>query len=100
MDISESPYMRKKYRYLIIHFDMLFNMGILAAVLWLNIPGNAGIIAASCVFALMFLYPFAAFNKRSRLNMWLDEIIHRINMKSLMWFKKRKERRPIKTSDI
>jgi hypothetical protein len=90
--------MRKKYRYVIIHFDMLFNLGILAAVFWLNIPGNGGIIAASMIFALMLFYFVQAVNKKSRMNMWLDQVIHKINMKSLEWFKKRKERKPIKTS--
>ena len=99
MHISEDPSMRKKYRYLIIHFDMLFNLGIIAAVLWLNIPGTGGIIAASFVFVLMFIYFLQSVNKKSRMNMWLDQVIHKINIWSLTWFKKRKERKPLKTSD-
>jgi len=99
MIISESPEMRKKYPYLIIHLDMMFNMGIFSAFLWLNIPGIGGPIAGIAVIALIILYPFVAFNKHSRLNMRIDEIIHRINMRSLTWFKKKHRITPIKTSE-
>ena len=78
---------------------MLFNLGILAAVLWLNIPGIGGPIAGGVVIAIILYYPFVAFNQRSWLNIWFDHIAHRINMASLNWFDKRKARRPIKTSD-
>ncbi|MBN2157629.1 MAG: hypothetical protein JW776_16400 [Candidatus Lokiarchaeota archaeon] len=74
-------------------------MGILAAVLWLNIPGIGGPIAGISILTLIFLYPFIALNKRSRLNMWLDEIAHKINMWSLTWFKRRKEKTPLKISE-
>ncbi len=78
---------------------MMFNMGILAAVLWLNIPGIGGPIAGWTIISLIIMYPFVAFNPKSRLNIWLDEVLHKINMKSLMWFNKRKYRPPIKTSE-
>lgn len=78
---------------------MLFNMGILAAVLWLNIPGIGGPIAGCAVIALILYYPFIAFNSKSWINIWFDGIAHRINMASLNWFNKKKTRPPIKTTD-
>ena len=78
---------------------MMFNMGILAAVLWLNIPGIGGPIAGWAMIGLILYYPFIAFRQKSWLNIWLDGIAHKINIASLNWFKKRQARRPIKTSD-
>lgn len=78
---------------------MMFNFGVLAAVLWLNIPGIGGPIAGCTVIALILYYPFVAFNSRSWLNIWFDGIAHKINMASLKWYKKKKDKSPIKTSD-
>jgi len=95
--MSQEAFMRKKYRYWIIHIDIMLNLLIIAAILYLNLPYIAREISTGFVLLLFLYYPFVAFRKNSRVNLWLDGILHKINMRSLAWFKKRKERRPIKT---
>ena len=88
MDLINSY--KKKFSHPIVHLDIEINLAILAAILWLNIPGNGGIISGCCVLVIMLLYLFVAFNENSRFNMWLDEVAHKINMRSLIKARKDK----------
>lgn len=81
---------KKKYKNQIIHFDIEFNLGLIATILWLNIPYPGGSIAACIIFAFMLLYLIFALGPNSLLNIWLDGVFHRINLRSLI--RERKDR--------
>lgn len=79
---------------MVIEFDLI----IIAAILWVRIGGNSGLIAAFCVFAVMVWFPFVTLNSRSRLNIWIDGVMHKLNMASMRLYTKIMERPPIRTS--
>jgi len=80
----------KKFKNKIVHLDIEFNLAIIAAILWLNIPHPGGMIAACIIFGLMLLYLIFALGPNSLLNIWLDGVMHRINLRSLI--RERKDR--------
>lgn len=82
MSINEKP-SKKNRKNLILHFDVEVTLGTLGVILWLNLPGTAGIIAGGSVLAIMVIYIFLALNPNSKFNLWIDEVFHKINMKSL-----------------
>lgn len=82
MSMNENP-LAKNRKNLILHIDVEFTLGTLGLILWLNIDGLGGIIAGSTVLAIMLAYIFLAFSPNSKFDLWIDEILHRINLKSL-----------------
>jgi len=74
-------------------------LGILATILWLNIPGIGGTIAGCTVIAIILFYPFIAFNPLSKFNIWLNRMIRKINYKSYIWNNNRRAKNTTKASD-
>ena len=74
---------KKNRKNLILHVDVEITLGTIAAILWLNIPGLGGKIVGALVLTIMILYIFLVYRPDSRFNLWIDKVLHQINLKSL-----------------
>lgn len=96
--LSETELRKQKSVLRMVHLFTMIDLGILSAVLWLNIPGIGGPIAGCTVIALILVYPFVAFNPSSWLNIWLEGMMHKLNMWTYRLYIKKTQKLPIKTS--
>ena len=65
-----------------MHIFVILNLGGLAGVLWFRITKPFGYILSGIVILITIIYPFIAFNPSSKLNIWIDEIAFKINLRS------------------
>jgi hypothetical protein len=67
----------------VYHIYVGLIIGIIATLLWVNIPNIGGIIAAGFVYALMIAYLIIMLNPKSRISIWLNRLSIKINLKTL-----------------
>ncbi len=81
--VSYAEVIKKTESHTFMHVMIEFYLAFFGLILYFNIDGTGGIIAASCVGGVMLIYFFAAVRPLSNYNIWIERVINKFNMRSL-----------------